>query len=76
MGFRKPADANNIIGQIQSLVAEAASGYNDGWTASSCKQELYKIKCYLEDVYPQLPRFTDEVEWEKERLADLLKRKS
>jgi hypothetical protein len=76
MGFRKPADANNIIGQIRSLVAEAASGYNDGWTASSCKQELYKIKCYLEDVYPQLPRFADEVEWEKERLADLLKRKS
>jgi hypothetical protein len=76
MGFKKPADADSIIAQLRSLVAEARSGYNDGWTASGCKQQLYKIKCYLEDVYPELPKFTVESEWEKERLADLLKRKS
>ena len=76
MGFKKPADADNIISQLRALAAEARSGYNDGWTAASCKQDLYKIKCYIEDVYPQLPKFSDEAEWEKERLAEVLKRKS
>jgi hypothetical protein len=76
MGFNKPADAGSIIAQLRVLAAEARSGYNDGWTASSCKQDLYKIKCYLEDVYPELPKFSTESEWEKDRLAEILKRKS
>ena len=75
MGFRKHTDADQIIGLLRTLAAEARSGYNDGWTASSCKHDLYRVKCYLEDVYKQLPTFTNEAEWEKERVADLLKRK-
>ena len=75
MEFKKPAGADSIIGQLRDLVIEARSAYNDGWTASSCKHELYRVKCYLDDVYKQLPVFNDEEEWEKERVAQLLKRK-
>ena len=74
MGFRKPEGADSIISMLRSLAAEARTGYNDGWTASSCKYELYRVKCYLDDVYKTLPEFNNEAEWEKERVAELLKR--
>lgn len=72
MGFRKPnlEQARNIIGA--SLV-EIASPYNDGWTSSSCKQELYQLKCWLEDQYARLPTFTGEEKWEQERIVQILK---
>jgi hypothetical protein len=73
MGFRQPEGADVIIGRLRYLVAEAGSPHNDGWTASSCKHELYRVKCYLDNVYKQLPTFSDEVEWEKERVVELLK---
>ena len=75
MGFKQPAGADSIIGMLGTLSAEARSSYNDGWTASSCKYELYRVKCYLDDVYKQLPTFSVEAEWEKERVAELLKRR-
>jgi uncharacterized membrane protein len=74
MGFRRPGDANSIISQLRALAAESGSPYNDGWTASRCKHELYRVKCYLDDVYKTLPKFTDEEEWEKERVVELLKK--
>lgn len=73
MGFLKRTDADQVISLLRTLASEARSGYNDGWTASSCKHELYRVKCYLDDVYKQLPSFSDEAEWEKERVAELLK---
>lgn len=76
MGFRQPGDSNSIIAQLGALVSNANSPYNDGWTASSCKRQLYLVKCYLDSVYPTLPKFANEAEWEKERLIELLKRKS
>jgi hypothetical protein len=75
MGFRKQTDADQIISLLRTLAAEARSGYNDGWTASSCKHDLYRVKCYLDDMYKQLPTFVGENEWEKERVAELLTRK-
>jgi uncharacterized membrane protein len=75
VGFRKQTDADSIISLLSTLAAEARSGYNDGWTASSCKHELYRVKCYLDDVYKQLPNFVGEDEWEKDRVVELLKRK-
>lgn len=73
MGFRKPnlEQARNIIGA--SLV-EISSPYNDGWTSASCKQELYQLKCWLDDKYRQLPTFAGEEKWEQERVVELLKR--
>lgn len=76
MGLRTPSDADTIISQLSVNVIEAKSPYNDGWTAASCKRELYRVKCWLEDVYPSLPHFTGEEGWEQERVVDILKRKT
>lgn len=76
MGFKAPTDAGTIINQLAHHVIEVKSPYNDGWTAASCKRELYLVKCWLEDVYPTLPHFTGEEKWEQERMVDILKRKT
>lgn len=62
---------------LAQLIAEIKSPYNDGFTRTGLKKELFEFKCLLEDVYDSLPDFGDEeVEWEKERLYNKLKRKS
>lgn len=75
MGFLKNWDINDIANQLHRMGIEISSPYNDGYTASTCKQELYQLKCLIEDIYRKLPTFADEEEWEKERVAELLKRK-
>lgn len=74
MGFQKPSlhEAESIIRQA---AGEINSPYNDGFTSSYLKLELYNLKCLLEDLYAGLPRFTDEDNWEKIRMMELLKRK-
>jgi hypothetical protein len=72
MGFRKP-NLDPAYGSIRQSLAEISSTYNDGWTSSSCKYELYMLKCWLDDEYKKLPTFSIEAEWEKERVVDLLK---
>jgi hypothetical protein len=64
MGFRKPdlAGVRNAIGKV---LVEIASPYNDGWTSSSCKQDLYQLKCWLDDEYRKLPTFSGEEAWEQ-----------
>ena len=75
MGFIKNWDVNDIATQLHRIGIEASSPYNDGWTASGCKHELFQLKCLIEDIYRKLPTFVGEEEWEKERVAELLKRK-
>jgi hypothetical protein len=74
MGFKSPdvQKARDVIGRS---VGEICSPYNDGWTASACKQELYMLKCWLDQVYEELPTFVGEEKWEQERLINLLKQK-
>ena len=72
MGFRKP-NLDPAYGAIRQSLAEINSPYNDGWTSSSCKQELYVLKCWLEDEYRRLPTFTEEEKWEQQRLVEILK---
>lgn len=73
MGFRKPnlPDAYSII---RTTLVEINSPYNDGFTASGCKEELYQLKCWLEDQYNSLPYFVGEDEWEQKRIVQILKR--
>jgi len=73
MGFRKPnlTDAYSII---RTCLGEINSPYNDGWTSSSCKQELYQLKCWLEHEYNRTPIFQGEEKWEQEQLIEILKR--
>jgi len=73
MGFRKP-DLDTAYSVIRQSLGEIRSPYNDGWTSSSCKQELYLLKCWLDDEYRRLPTFVGEEAWEQERLVEVLKR--
>jgi hypothetical protein len=67
-------DVQDIQNQIGRMITEVSSSYNDGWTASGCKQELYQLKCYIEDAYKDLPTFVGEEKWEQERLIRVLKK--
>ncbi len=73
MGFRKP-DLDSAYSTIRKSLIEISSPYNDGWTSSSCKQELYQLKCWLDDEYRKLPTFAGEEAWEQDRLVEILKR--
>ena len=74
MGFRKP-DLDGVHAAIRKTLGEIHSPYNDGWVASSCKHELYMLKCWLEDEYNRLPTFTGEEKWEADRVWEKLKQK-
>ena len=73
MGFLNP-DLHPAQQDIRKSLGEIYSPYNDGWTQSSCKHELYLLKCWLEDEYNRLPKFTGEELWEQERLVEILKK--
>ena len=73
MGFKKP-NIESAYSAIRSSLVEISSPYNDGWTSSTCKQELYQLKCWLEDEYNKLPTFADEDKWEQERIIQVLKK--
>ena len=73
MGFRKP-NLDDARSAIRTSLVEIASPYNDGWTSSACKQDLYVLKCWLEDEYQRLPKFVGEEMWEQERVVEILKR--
>ena len=73
MGFRKP-DLTNAYSDIRKCMVEIASPYNDGFTSLYCKQELYQLKCWLNDTYEELPYFAEEEEWERNRIVKILKK--
>jgi hypothetical protein len=72
MGFRKP-NLDEASWAIRRSLSEIHSPFNDGYTQMGCKQELYMLKCWLEDEYNKLPTFTGEEKWEQERLIQVLK---
>lgn len=74
MGFKKP-ELDAAYAVIRRAVIEISSPYNDGFSSMYCKKDLWMLKCWLEDIYDQLPRFGDEDEWEKERIVNILKQK-
>ena len=73
MGFRKP-NLNDAYSAIRSSLIEIHSPYNDGWTSSACKHDLYVLKSWLDDEYMKLPTFAGEEAWEQERVVEILKR--
>lgn len=73
MGFKQP-NLHNAKFEISKCLTEISSPYNDGWTSSSCKHELYMLKCWLEDQYKELPTFAGEEKWAQERLINILKK--
>jgi len=73
MGFRKPC-LDDAYSAIRHTLGEIHSPYNDGWTSSYCKKDLYQLKCWLEDSYNRLPKFADEEKWEQDRIIEVLKK--
>jgi hypothetical protein len=73
VGFQKP-DLNPAWREIARCLAEIRSPYNDGWTSSACKHDLYLLKSWLDEQYQRLPRFEGEEQWEQERILQVLKR--
>ena len=73
MGFRK-LNLDTAQEAIRTCLVEIHSPYNDGWTSSACKHDLYVLKSWLEDEYAKLPTFTGEDAWEQERVVEILKR--
>lgn len=73
MGLRLQ-DYAPIKDALRKNIAEIRSPYNDGFTSSYCKHELYKLKCWLDDEYQRLPTFIGEDAWEQDRLIEILKR--
>ena len=73
MGFRKP-DLETAQQAIRTCLGEIRSPYNDGWTSSACKRDLYMLKSWLDAEYKRLPTFVGEEQWEQELLIDILKK--
>ena len=72
MGFRKP-NFNQAQTALRGILGEISSPFNDGFTSSYCKQELYVLKCWLDDEYAKLPKFAGEDKWEQQRVVQILK---
>lgn len=72
MGFRRP-DLDRARHDLRLIMTEISSPYNDGFTSSSCKHELYQLKCWLEDAYRSLPTFVGEEKWEQEQIVKILR---
>jgi hypothetical protein len=72
MGFRKTS-LDHTERAIREILAEIHSPYNDGFVQSSCKRDLYMLKCWLEDEYSKLPTFVGEERWEQDRIVQILK---
>jgi len=73
MGFCKP-DIDPAYSAIRRSLMEIHDPRNDGFTSSYCKHDLYLLKCWLEDMYQELPVFVGEEKWEQERLIKVLKK--
>lgn len=71
---RKDWDIDEISRQLRSMARQASSTYNDGFTASGCKQDLFILKCLIEDLYSDIPSFAGEEQWHEQRTLDLLKK--
>jgi len=67
MGFKKNWDLSSIYSQIRSLSGEINSRYNDGFTAFYAKQDLYKIKWFVDEQLKGSQKFVGEDEWLKEQ---------
>lgn len=66
MGFKITWDSAQILRDLRQCAAQAASPYNDGFTAWGCKQDLLQVKYELEQMLQVLPTFAGEEEYVRE----------
>ena len=63
MSFIQRWNSVQIIQDLSSCYAQVISGYNDGFTAWACKQDLYRVKFELDRMLKHSPTFAGEQEW-------------
>lgn len=69
------SDGAEVARFIHDLATTCRSPYIDAFTSCHCKQQLFLLKCFIEDQYKDLPEFpTQEKEWEQKRLMEILKK--
>lgn len=68
-------DVADVVRQLRSMARQASNPANDGFTARGCKQDLFTVKCLIEDLYDSCPTFSGEEEWAEQRTIDLLRKK-
>jgi hypothetical protein len=78
VGFKKNWDVGEVTSQINNMIRECRSPYNDGYTGWYIKQDLYQIKFVLDEALRNCPDFgTTEQEWltdqEQKRIIKHLK---
>jgi hypothetical protein len=57
---------------LRELAIRCKSPYEDGFNAADAKRQIWQMKCWIEDIYANLPTFDEEKDWEKERIFDKL----
>ena len=67
MGYIQTWDSTRILNELHRCSAEAASRYNDGYTAWNCKKTLLDIKFELDEMIKHLPSFSGEDEYYAEQ---------
>ncbi len=75
---RYSTDHNKDIQQwLNLVVSEINNPYASQETCFQVQRELFEFMCLLEDLYEDLPTFgKQEVEWEKQRLYNKLKKRN
>lgn len=72
---QKNWDVADLHRQIRAIHTQVKNPFNDGFTAVGCKQDLFQLKCLIEDLYADTPNFAGEEEWYQARTIELLKKK-
>lgn len=68
MGWNKRWDVADIVQQLHRAELEMNSSYNDGFTAWTCKQDLYQIKFIIDEIFKSANTFGDiETQWLEEQ---------
>jgi hypothetical protein len=77
MGYKTSRNINSAIQQINAIVHDVQDNGATGFVQWPAKQDLYRLKWFIDDAIKRCPTFSMEDEWmreqEKERLIKILK---
>lgn len=67
MSYIQDWDVDNIHIQVRRMMAQICSGYNDGFTQWGVKQDLYRVKWFVDQQLQDCPKFAGEEEWVRQQ---------
>jgi hypothetical protein len=77
MGYKTSRNINSAMQEINAIVYDAQDNGATGFVQWPAKQDLHRLKWFIDDAIKQCPTFSMEHEWlreqEKERLIKILK---